>query len=85
MAHGLERDGLILRVASPDDKRVLHVKLTDKGLKRIKTIRPEYRLWVQNNVTCHFDDNEVKIVTDALIRLALTNGAIFPEKIDSKK
>jgi len=38
----LEQRGLLCRNACPDDRRVIHVTLTDKGNKLMKEIMPKY-------------------------------------------
>ena len=37
----LERDGLVSRSPEPQDRRITHIELTDKGRERLKTMIPE--------------------------------------------
>jgi DNA-binding MarR family transcriptional regulator len=38
----LERSSLIERIANPDDRRMLNVKLTEKGQQRLDEVMPDY-------------------------------------------
>jgi DNA-binding MarR family transcriptional regulator len=38
----LERSELIERIPNPDDRRMLHVHLTEKGQKRLDEVMPDY-------------------------------------------
>ncbi len=44
----LEQRGLLSRNACPDDRRVIHVILTDDGNELMKEIMPKYRELVDN-------------------------------------
>lgn len=44
----LEKKGLIYRSACPDDRRAIHVTLTNDGNNFIKNIMPKHHQWVEN-------------------------------------
>jgi MarR family transcriptional regulator, 2-MHQ and catechol-resistance regulon repressor len=44
----LEKKGLIFRSACPDDRRAIHVALTDDGNNFMKDIMPKHHQWVEN-------------------------------------
>lgn len=45
---GLEKKGLIYRSACPDDRRAIHVALTDDGNSFMEDIMPKHHQWVEN-------------------------------------
>jgi MarR family transcriptional regulator, 2-MHQ and catechol-resistance regulon repressor len=44
----LEQKGLLIRSACPDDRRVIHVTLTDTGNSLMENIMPKHQEWVDN-------------------------------------
>lgn len=44
----LEQKGLLIRSACPDDRRVIHVNLTDIGIRLMENIMPKHQEWVDN-------------------------------------
>jgi MarR family transcriptional regulator, 2-MHQ and catechol-resistance regulon repressor len=44
----LEQKGLLHRSDCPDDRRVIHVTLTDDGNKLMEKIMPKHQEWVDN-------------------------------------
>jgi DNA-binding MarR family transcriptional regulator len=46
LANQLERDGLLVRERSPNDRRNVLLKLTRKGRKRFAAMAREHELWV---------------------------------------
>ncbi|KAF1010976.1 MAG: Transcriptional repressor MprA [Acinetobacter bereziniae] len=43
---GLERDGLIARIADHEDRRALQIHLTDKGKHTAKTVFEQHSRWI---------------------------------------
>jgi DNA-binding MarR family transcriptional regulator len=64
----LEQEGLVERIAHPDDRRVTLAHLTDKGIERLKEISPEYNANVAA-IFSPFSDEEKEQVLALLIRL----------------
>ncbi|MGM0878668.1 MAG: MarR family winged helix-turn-helix transcriptional regulator [Bacillota bacterium] len=54
----LEQKGLIKRNACPDDRRVIHVTLTDTGLELMNMIMPKHKEFV-DDIFSALDTNEV--------------------------
>jgi len=81
MAHRLEKAGILRRIPSPADNRVIHIQLTDEGRRRNTQIRPHFREWIAVNVTSLMTDEEAGVVADVLLRVARHNGAVIPEPI----
>ncbi|EKN70433.1 MarR family transcriptional regulator [Neobacillus bataviensis LMG 21833] len=44
----LEQKGLLTRSACPDDRRAIHVNLTDEGIHLMEHIMPKHQGWVDN-------------------------------------
>lgn len=52
----LEKEKLIERRSCPDDGRVLHAKLTDKGVETLRKIWPVYRAGIEKYFSDHLSD-----------------------------
>jgi DNA-binding MarR family transcriptional regulator len=64
----LEKDGLLERVACPNDRRALYARLTDKGLALRKSAWPAYQ-----NVVCEIfaekiTEEEARVMSGALLK-----------------
>lgn len=60
----LEQRGLISRNACPDDRRVIHVTLTDDGIELMNEITPKYHEFVN-----HMFDSLVSVEAETLVQL----------------
>ncbi|WP_066400522.1 MarR family winged helix-turn-helix transcriptional regulator [Neobacillus mesonae] len=61
----LEQRGLLSRNACPDDRRVIHVTLTDDGNQLINDIMPKYHEFV-NHMFDSLDSNETETIVQLL-------------------
>ncbi|NHC40587.1 MarR family transcriptional regulator [Bacillus sp. MM2020_1] len=58
----LEQRGLLSRNACPDDRRMIHVRLTDDGNKLMNEIMPKYHEFVDNMFdSLDFDEAETLV------------------------
>lgn len=62
----LEQRGLLSRKPCPDDRRVIHVVLTDEGIELMNEIMPKYHEFVGNM----FDSLELE-ESDTLVKLLI--------------
>lgn len=65
---GLERDGLIVRVADPADRRVKRLAITEEGRRAIAASEP-LRLRLTGEIFAPLDDAEREVLGDMLERL----------------
>ncbi|MCC3358159.1 MarR family winged helix-turn-helix transcriptional regulator [Bacillus sp. REN16] len=64
----LEQKGLLKRSACPDDRRAIHVSLTDAGIEIMNKIMPEHEDFV-NSVFDSLNSHEVDTLLDLLQRV----------------
>ena len=65
----LERQGLVTRAASPDDRRVTYAELTDAGRRRLSAARRTHHRDIQALFAQHFDAGELDELDSLLARL----------------
>ncbi|MDR7002995.1 MarR family transcriptional regulator [Neobacillus niacini] len=64
----LEQKGLLSRNACPDDRRVIHVILTDDGNQLMNEIMPKYHEFI-NHMFDSLDSNEAETLVQLLKKL----------------
>ena len=64
----LEQKGLLSRNACPDDRRVIHVILTDDGNKLMNEIMPKYHEFI-NHMLDSLDSVEAETLVQLLIKV----------------
>lgn len=65
----LEQKGLLIRSACPDDRRVIHVTLTDAGNSLMENIMPKHQEWV-DNIFSYLNTDESEIFVTLLKRVS---------------
>jgi DNA-binding MarR family transcriptional regulator len=65
----LERDGLVVREACPEDRRGLNARITEAGQRRLADARPTHRAGVHARFLSHFDEDELRALGEAWERL----------------
>jgi DNA-binding MarR family transcriptional regulator len=65
----LERAGLVVREANPDDGRSWFAAVTPSGRSRLRAAAPVYLAGIQEHVGRHLSDAEARAVTRALGRV----------------
>ncbi len=53
----MERDGLVERLDHPEDRRVTQVRLTEKGVEILHSLRPHHRAFLSDLMNCCCDDD----------------------------
>lgn len=67
----LERAGLVVREANPDDKRSSFTVITAEGRKRLRASAPVYLKAIEEHFLSRLTDNEIRVVSKALGRVLL--------------
>jgi DNA-binding MarR family transcriptional regulator len=65
----LERAGLVVREANPDDKRSSFTVITAEGRKRLRASAPIYLKGIQEHFLAHLSDEETRAIAGALSRI----------------
>ena len=78
MVGRLEEQGHVRRKASAEDGRVRNVLLTSKGVTRLKETRPQLSRWLNQHFTDVFNDQELKTLNKAMLKLIEANGIADP-------
>ena len=73
MVGRLEEQGHVRRKASAEDGRVKNVSLTSKGAIRLKGTRPQLSRWLNQHFTDVFNDQELKMLNKAMLKLIEAN------------
>ena len=56
----LEREGLVVREACPEDRRGLNARLTDAGRRRLADARPTHLAGIHARFLSHLDDGDLR-------------------------
>lgn len=72
---GLVRRGLVGRLSSDDDRRVILAVLTDAGRSKLAEAAPDHVASVRRNLFDHLSSDQVRQIGDALASLAKARGA----------
>jgi DNA-binding MarR family transcriptional regulator len=67
--------GLVRRVASPTDRRVIHASITRKGQVKVERSMPDFLEALEEAFSRHLDEADVDILRAALRKILLGNGA----------
>ena len=73
MVGRLEEQGHVRRKTSAEDGRVRNVVLTSKGANRLKGTRPQLSQWLNQHFTDVFNDQELKTLNKAMLKLIEAN------------
>jgi DNA-binding MarR family transcriptional regulator len=65
----LERAGLVVREANPDDKRSSFTVITPEGRKRLRTSAPVYLKAIEEHFLSRLSDEESRVIAQALGRV----------------
>ena len=65
----LERDGLVVRQADPDDRRATRIRLTSTGRRTLEHVRRARRAWLDQMLE-GWNDEELSTLADLLGRFA---------------
>lgn len=77
----LEKDGLVVRKADPEDRRAIQVCLTPQGRELIRKILPDYFNLV-SSIIAPLNETERKQLVALLQKLRLGGNSEAPEKIE---
>lgn len=65
----LERAGLVVREANPDDKRSSFTVITPEGRRRLRASAPVYLKAIEKHFLSHLTDDETRMLSQALGRV----------------
>jgi DNA-binding MarR family transcriptional regulator len=65
----LERAGLVVREANPDDKRSSFTVITPEGRRRLRASAPVYLKAIEEHFLSHLTDDETRMLSQALSRV----------------
>ncbi len=65
----LERDGMVVRQADPEDRRVSRIRLTPAGRRTLERVRKARRAWIEELLE-GWDDDDLSTLADLLGRFA---------------
>jgi DNA-binding MarR family transcriptional regulator len=65
----LERAGLVVREANPDDKRSSFTVITPEGRRRLRTSAPVYLKAIEEHFLSRLTDEETRVISQALGRV----------------
>jgi len=65
----LERAGLVVREANPDDKRSSFTVITPEGRKKLRASAPVYIKAIEQHFLSRLTDEEIRIISQALSRV----------------
>jgi DNA-binding MarR family transcriptional regulator len=76
--------GLVRRERPPDDRRVVRVLITPKGIKTLQAAREVHHLSIHQHFTEHLSDRELTGVANALEKVHRHVRPIRPEQIGAR-
>ena len=62
----MEQEGLVRRERPPDDRRVVKVHITPRGLETLQSARAVHRRGIQEHFVQHLDQHELSALAHAL-------------------
>ena len=84
MADRLERDGLIVRETPPDNRRVVHARLTARGDAVVTRARQAFGEALEEAFSAHLSDSDIAALRRLMRRLLEGNGAWVESRCDPK-
>jgi DNA-binding MarR family transcriptional regulator len=84
MADRLERDGLIARQTPPDNRRVVHARLTARGEAVVERARRAFGEALDESFSAHLSDSDLAALRRLMRRLLEANGAWVESRCDPK-
>ena len=66
----MEQEGLVRRVRPENDRRSIHIVLTDKGVKTMEEARRHHRDGIDRHFAGHLTQSDVKALTRALEKVS---------------
>jgi DNA-binding MarR family transcriptional regulator len=82
MADRLERDGLIVRETPPDNRRVVHARLTARGDAVVNRARRAFAQALDESFSAHLSDADLSSLRRLMRRLLEGNGAWVESRCD---
>jgi DNA-binding MarR family transcriptional regulator len=80
----MEEAGLVRRERPPDDRRVVRVLITPKGIETLQAAREVHHLSIHQHFTEHLSDRELTGVATALEKVHRHVRPIRPERIGAR-
>ena len=77
----MEQEGLVRRVRPENDRRSIHIVLTDKGIKTMEEARRHHRDGINRHFACHLTESDVKALTRALEKVSGHARPLRPGRI----
>jgi DNA-binding MarR family transcriptional regulator len=74
----LERAGLVVREANPDDKRSSFTVITPEGRRRLRASAPVYLKAIDEHFLSRLTDEETRVIAQALGRVASAEESSTP-------
>ena len=74
----LERAGLVVREANPDDKRSSFTVITPEGRRRLRASAPVYLKAIDEHFLSRLTDEETRVIAQALSRVASAEESSTP-------
>ncbi len=84
MADRLERDGLIVRETPPDNRRVVHARLTARGSAIVARAREVFAAALEDAFSSHLSGSDVASLRRLMRRLLEANNAWVESRCDPK-
>jgi DNA-binding MarR family transcriptional regulator len=66
----MEQEGLVRRVRPENDRRSIHIVVTDEGIKTMQEARRHHRDGINRHFARHLTDSDVKALTRALEKVS---------------
>ena len=79
----MDEAGLVRRERPPDDRRVVEVYITPKGLETLHSAREVHRRGIDEHFAAHLDDQELEALTRALQRVRDHVRPLRPGRVSS--
>ena len=80
----MEEAGLVRRERPPDDRRVVRVLITPKGIETLQAAREVHHLSIHQHFTEHLSDRELTGVANALGKVHRHVRPLRPERIGAR-
>ena len=77
----MEQEGLVRRVRPENDRRSIHIVLTDKGVETMEEARRHHRDGIDRHFAQHLTESDVKALTRALEKVSGHARPLRPGRI----